>query len=60
MNSENPSDAMRNAMKNAARDHGAGTGNLPSRGGLAMHPGAGTGGVQILSATRRAWTSTTG
>jgi outer membrane biosynthesis protein TonB len=52
MNSENPSDALRNAMKNAARDHGAGTGNLPSRGGLAMHPGAGSGGVQILSDTQ--------
>ncbi|MFZ1084022.1 MAG: energy transducer TonB [Terracidiphilus sp.] len=52
MNSENPADALRDAMKNAARDHGGGTGNLPSHGGLSMHPGAGTGGVQILSDTQ--------
>jgi outer membrane biosynthesis protein TonB len=52
MNSQNPADALRNAMKNAARDHGAGAGSLPSHGGLSMHPGAGTGGVQILSDTQ--------
>jgi outer membrane biosynthesis protein TonB len=52
MNSQNPSDAMRNAMKNAAREHGSGMGNLPSHSGLSMHPGAGTGGVQILSDTQ--------
>jgi hypothetical protein len=52
MHSENPADALRDAMKNAARDHGAGTGGLPSHGGLSMHPGAGTGGVQVLSDTQ--------
>ena len=38
-------------MKNAARDPNA-AGNLHGRGGLSMHPGAGTGGVQILSDTQ--------
>jgi hypothetical protein len=52
MHSENPADALHDAMRNAARDHGAGTGSLPSHGGLSMHPGAGTGGVQILSDTQ--------
>lgn len=52
MHSENPADALRDAMKNAARDHGAGAGSLPSRSGLSMHPGAGTGGVQVLSDTQ--------
>ena len=38
-------------MRNAARSHGAGeTGNLGSSG-LARHPGAGSGGVQVLSPT---------
>ena len=52
MNSQNPADALRDAMKNAAREHGTGTSNLPSGGGLSMHPGAGTGGVQVLSDTQ--------
>jgi outer membrane biosynthesis protein TonB len=52
MNTQNPADALRDAMKNAARDHGNGAGTLPGRGGLSMHPGAGTGGVQVLSDTQ--------
>jgi outer membrane biosynthesis protein TonB len=52
MHSENPADALRDAMKNAARDHGAGAGSMPSHGSLSMHPGAGTGGVQVLSDTQ--------
>jgi hypothetical protein len=39
-------------MRNAARSHGAGeVGNQPSPG-LALHPGAGSGGVQVLSDTQ--------
>jgi outer membrane biosynthesis protein TonB len=52
MNSQNPADALRDAMKNAARNPSPGAGNLPSGGRLPMHPGAGTGGVQILSDTQ--------
>jgi len=52
MNSENPADQLRDAMKGAARNPGSGQqGNLPS-GGLARHPGAGSGGVQVLSDTQ--------
>ncbi len=51
MNSENPADQLREAMKNAAHAHGSGeTGNLGSDR-LSMHPGAGSGGVQVLSPT---------
>ncbi|MDE3186143.1 MAG: energy transducer TonB [Acidobacteriota bacterium] len=52
MGSQNPADQLREAMKGAARDPGFGAGNLPSRGGLSMHPGAGTGGVEVLSDTQ--------
>ena len=52
MNSTNPADQLREAMRNAARSHGAGeVGNQPSPG-LALHPGAGSGGVQVLSDTQ--------
>jgi hypothetical protein len=59
MNSENPADQLREAMKNAARNPGSGNvGNLGG-GGLARHPGAGTGEPEILSDTQgvdfRAW-----
>lgn len=50
--SSNPADQLREAMKGASRNSGAGNGNLPSGGGLPMHPGAGTGGVQVLSDTQ--------
>jgi hypothetical protein len=51
MNSENPADQLREAMRNASRNPGSGdVGNLGGSG-LAMHPGAG-GGVQILSDTQ--------
>lgn len=54
MGSQNPADQLRDAMRNAARDPGYGVNNLPSRGGdgLSMHPGAGTGGVEVLSDTQ--------
>lgn len=60
MNSDNPADQLREAMRNASRNPGAGdAGNLGNGGGLARHPGAGTGGVQVLSDTQgvdfRAW-----
>ena len=52
MNDLNPADQLRKAMRDAARDRGAGTGQLPGGSGLTMHPGAGTGGIQILSDTQ--------
>ena len=52
MNSANPADQLRDAMRNAARAHGSGEteGQVPR--GLAMHPGAAGGGVQVLSDTQ--------
>ncbi|MGA3079948.1 MAG: energy transducer TonB [Terracidiphilus sp.] len=52
MGSQNPADQLREAMKGAARNPSSGAGNLPKGGGLALHPGAGAGGVQILSDTQ--------
>lgn len=51
MGSQNPENQLRDAMR-GARNPGYDTGNLPSTGGLARHPGAGAGGVQILSDTQ--------
>lgn len=51
MNTGNPADQLRDAMRGAARNPGMGT-NLPQGGGLAMHPGAGSGGVEVLSDTQ--------
>jgi hypothetical protein len=48
MGSANPADQLRDAMKGAAHNQGTGQASVPG-GGLAMHPGAGTGGVEILS-----------
>jgi hypothetical protein len=50
MGSLNPADQLREAMRGAAHNPGGGSGNLGS-GGLARHPGAGTGGIEILSPT---------
>jgi hypothetical protein len=47
MGSQNPADQLRDAMKGAS--HGSTSGALPSGGNLSMHPGAGSGGVEILS-----------
>ena len=53
MGSLNPADQLRDAMKNASRNPGTGNmGNLGSGGGLPRHPGAGSGGIQILSDTQ--------
>jgi hypothetical protein len=60
MNSENPVDQLHEAMRNSARNGGPATdtGNLAG-GGLARHPGAGSGGVEVLSDTQgvdfRSW-----
>jgi hypothetical protein len=52
MGSQNPADQLREAMKGASRGNGTGgAGNL-SADRLARHPGAGTGGVQVLSDTQ--------
>lgn len=50
MGSQNPADQLRDAMHGASRTPGFGQ-NAPT-GGMAMHPGAGAGGVQILSDTQ--------
>ncbi len=52
MQSENPADQLREAMRGAAQNRGSSGNNLPSGGGLSMHPGAGTGGVEVLSDTQ--------
>ena len=58
LNSSNPADQLRDAMRNASRNPGAGSQSNPG-GGLARHPAAGTGGVEVLSDTQgvdfRAW-----
>jgi len=51
MGSQNPADQLREAMRGAARNPGF-DGQLPSGPGLSMHPGAGTGGVEVLSDTQ--------
>ena len=49
MNSTNPADQLRDALHGASHNPGAGQqGNLGGSG-LARHPGAGSGGVEILS-----------
>jgi TonB family protein len=51
MNTPNPADQLREAMKGAQRNPGYGGGAMPSAG-LARHPGAGSGGVEVLSDTQ--------
>jgi hypothetical protein len=52
MGNQNPADQLRDAMRGASRSPGTGGGQLPGRGGLQMHPGAGTGGIEVLSDTQ--------
>jgi hypothetical protein len=52
MGSQNPADQLRDALKGASRNPGMGAGNIPSGGGLRMHPGAGSGGIEVLSDTQ--------
>ncbi len=51
MGSQNPADQLREAMK-GSRNRGMGEGDLPGRSGLSRHPGAGTGGLEVLSDTQ--------
>ena len=51
MGSQNPADQLKQDMRNAMRGGQPSYGDAPS-GGLQMHPGAGTGGVQVLSDTQ--------
>jgi outer membrane biosynthesis protein TonB len=53
MGSQNPLDQLQQAMHGASRNPTSGSSsNLGGGGGLAMHPGAGTGGVEVLSDTQ--------
>jgi outer membrane biosynthesis protein TonB len=52
MGSSNPLDALRDAMRGAAKNRGQGGNNEMGSGGLRMHPGAGSGGVEVLSDTQ--------
>jgi outer membrane biosynthesis protein TonB len=52
LGSQNPADQLRDAMKNAARSHGQGDAGNLGPNAMPMHPGAGTGGVQVLSDTQ--------
>lgn len=51
MNMGDPAQQLQQAMRNAARSRGS-SHYTPPPGGLAMHPGANTGGVQILTNTQ--------
>jgi TonB family protein len=50
MNNQNPADQLRDAMRGASSNRGSDEGQVPL-GGLARHPGAGSG-AQILSDTQ--------
>jgi TonB family protein len=55
LGSQNPADQLQDAMRGAAKKGGSyNAGQLPSNGGdgMAMHPGAGSGGVRVLSDTQ--------
>lgn len=52
LGSQNPADQLHDAMRGAAHNPGYGVPQAPSGGGLSMHPGAGTGGVEVLSDTQ--------
>ena len=51
MLSQNPADQLQQAMRDSARSRGGQSGGS-APGGLPLHPGAGTGGVTILSDTQ--------
>jgi outer membrane biosynthesis protein TonB len=52
MGSQNPASQLQDAMRGAARNPGSGSAGNLGTGGLAAHPGAGTGGVEVLSDTQ--------
>ncbi len=51
MGPQNPADQLKQDLQHAMRGGQSNYGGAPS-GGLQMHPGAGTGGVQVLSDTQ--------
>jgi TonB family protein len=51
MGPQNPADQLKQDMRNAMHGGQSNYGDAPT-GGLQMHPGAGTGGVQVLSDTQ--------
>lgn len=52
MGSQNPADQLRDAMKSAARSRGEGGASDLGPNAMSIHPGAGTGGIQVLSDTQ--------
>jgi len=53
LGSQNPADQLRDAMRGASRGQGGALPDqVPSGGGLPRHPGAGSGGVEVLSDTQ--------
>jgi hypothetical protein len=52
LGSQNPADQLKEAMRGASRSPGYGTQAPSGPGAMAIHPGAGTGGVQVLSDTQ--------
>jgi TonB family protein len=52
MDSQNPADQLNEAMRNAMRNRGAENYGGQQPNAMSMHPGAGTGGVQVLSNTQ--------
>ena len=52
LNSQNPADQLRDAIHGASRNPGSGSAGNLGGGGLARHPGAGSGGVEVLSDTQ--------
>ena len=53
LGSQNPADQLQNAMRGAAQRGAANQGQFPSGSGdMSLHPGAGAGGVQVLSNTQ--------
>jgi TonB family protein len=52
MGSQNPADQLKEAMRGAARNSSGSDSGAQPVGGLSRHPGAGAGGVQVLSDTQ--------
>jgi len=52
MQSQNPADQLQQAMRDAMRSRGEQSGGSVGSDALPMHPGAGTGGIQVLSDTQ--------
>lgn len=52
LGSQNPADQLQNAMRGASRNQGSAPGQLPLGSGLPRHPGAGSGGIEVLSDTQ--------